>query len=218
MGKPYELIVFDWEGTLGDPLGYLLNAIDEQASLLALGSIERRCARQYLSQGLEFTLKKLLPALSAHQYLQWLENVQRALQANTKDQCLFEGAESLLSSIEQAGMHLAIATNKGPQSLQRAMQMTGVSKFFTVTRSAGQTPAKPCPQMLEEILMAFAVDSHQTLMIGDSVADVEMALALDVKCIGIDFYGQQQEALMRAGAFAVFQNYAQISHFLELSA
>jgi phosphoglycolate phosphatase len=216
MGRPYELIVFDWEGTLGDPLGYLLNMIDEQACLLGWGPIDRRRARQYLPQGLELTLKKLLPELSTQQTIQWFENIQSSLKNNTKEQCLFEGARRLVSAIQKAGMHLAIATNKGPQSLQKALQATNMSEFFRVTRSAGQVPAKPCPQMLEEIMDAFFLGPEKTLMIGDSVADVEMALATHVECIGIDFYGQQKEVLKSAGALTVFDDYPQIGHFLEL--
>ncbi len=217
MGRPYALIVFDWEGTLGDPLGYLLNIIDEQASLLGLSPIDRQVARQYLSQGLELTLKKLFPDISTQWQVQLLENIQYALQMNTKDQCIFEGAKALVECIQKAGMQLAIATNKGAQSLQRALHVTEMDQFFTVTRSAGQAPAKPCPQMLEEIMAVFSCLANQTLMIGDSTSDVEMANAINVECIGVDFYGHQGEALMHAGALKVFDSYAQVGRFLELT-
>lgn len=217
MERLYELVVFDWEGTLGDPLGYLLNAIDEQASFWGLEPLERSQVRRYVPEGLELALKKIFPNLSTLQYVQLLEDIQRISQLHTKEQCLFEGAKALVSSIQSAGMHLAVATNKGAQSLQKALHATGMDQFFSVTRSAGQVPAKPCPQMLEEIMDIFSIDANRTLMIGDSVSDVEMAVALNVECLGIDFYGHQKDALKAAGAVCVFENYTQISHFLGLT-
>lgn len=217
MGRPYDLIVFDWEGTLSDPLGYLLNIVEEQAACLGLGSLERQRLRRYLPQGLEFALKRICPTLTAQQYTNWLENIQSSLRSSAKEQVLFEGAEACIAAIEQLGIHLAIATNKGPQSLQKALKLTGMLRFFSVTRSAGPVPPKPCPQMLEEIMTIFDVDAHRTLMIGDSVSDIEMALALNVECIGIDFYGHQSEVLTHAGALAVFHDYAQVAHFLGFS-
>jgi len=145
-----------------------------------------------------------------------LSGIQRASQISSKEQCLFEGARQVVQDIQQAGMCLAIATNKGPQSLQKALQVTDMGAFFTVTRSAGQVPAKPCPQMLEEIMDTFSLDANQTLMIGDSVSDVEMALSIGVECIGIDFYGQQTQLLKSAGATHVFDNYNDVGRFLKL--
>jgi phosphoglycolate phosphatase len=100
--------------------------------------------------------------------------------------------------------------------LQRALQTTGLSHFFTFTRSAGQVPAKPCPQMLEEIIAYWAVEPQATLMIGDSISDIEMAQCVGVDALGVDFYHQQADDLLCAGAIAVFDDYQKIGHYLEL--
>lgn len=216
MASAYELVVFDWEGTLGDPLGYILQIIQEQGKQLNLTPIDEQNARKYITLGLERALKKSFPSLTLHQYERLLTNVQHALQSHTKEHCLFSGARQLVERIHQSGIHLAIATNKGQQSLQRALQVTGMDDFFSVIRCAGQVPAKPCPQMLEEIMAFFAISADKTLMIGDSVTDVEMANALNVACIGLDFYHQHQTDLQQAGASFVFDNYTQVGQFLKL--
>lgn len=217
MGRVYDLIVFDWEGTLGDPLGCILHVIEDQAKIFGFQSFDEHLARKYVMLGLEKALKKIFPTLVLHQYERLLNGVQQAMHSHSKEQCLFSGAMPLVESIHRAGMDLAIATNKGPQALQRALQTTGLDHFFQVTRSAGQVPAKPCPQMLEEIMDVFGASSAKTLMIGDSVADVEMAASVGVECIGVDFYHQQTEALGKAGASHVFDDYDQIGRYLELS-
>ena len=101
-------------------------------------------------------------------------------------------------------------------SLQRALQASGLDVFFTITRSAGQVPAKPCPQMLEEIMEACGVTASQTLMIGDSVSDVEMSRQVNVDVIGFDFYHQQAANLRAAGALDVFDDYRQLARHLGL--
>ncbi|CZI99485.1 phosphoglycolate phosphatase [Legionella pneumophila] len=129
---------------------------------------------------------------------------------------LIPGVLEFIQQLHQAKVDLAIATNKGHNSLIRALQATELDQLFKVTRSAGQVPAKPCPQMLEEIMEEFGRDPSSTLMIGDSTTDMEMAKRINVNAIGMDFYHQQEDALKAAGALAVFDDYKLLSAYLML--
>ena len=215
MKKRYRLVVFDWEGTLGDTLGHVLNTLVEEAARLELGEVDELLARQYVMLGLAKAINKLFPRVSLHQHEQLLQAVQEVLSTTSADACLFPGAKQCVEDMHQAGMALAIATNKGPQSLQRVLQESGLDDFFKVTRAAGQVPPKPCPQMIEEIMAVFGETPSETLMIGDSVADLEMASRAGVDAIGIDFYHQQKAALLEAGALAVFDNYTELTRYLQ---
>ncbi len=217
MKKSYQLVVFDWEGTLGDTPGHVINTLATQARCLHFGELNEKLARQYAVLGLVRAVKKLFPHLTLHQHEQLLHAVQKALISSSSDACLFPGAKALVEQISRAGLHLAIASNKGQHSLLRALQETGLQDFFRVTRAAGQSPPKPCPQMLEEIMAIFDVCASQTLMIGDSITDIEMALSVDVDAIGVDFYHDQRANLTAAGALAVFDDYSQLSQYLKLS-
>lgn len=218
MSRLYSLVVFDWEGTLGDPLGDVLYLLAQQARVLGYPPCDAQLARRCVTLGLDKVVKKLFPTLALYQHERLLNGVQQALQSNQGEHCLFPGAKRLVARIHEAGMDLAIATNRGPQSLQRVLQSTGLDAFFSVTRAAGQAPAKPCPQMLEDIMDVFGATPEQTLMIGDSVVDIEMALLAHVDAIGVDFYHQQTDDLKAAGARFVFDDYAQIGRYLALPA
>ena len=217
MKKRYRLVVFDWEGTLGDTLGHVLNTLVEEAARLELGEVDELLARQYVMLGLAKAINKLFPRVSLHQHEQLLQAVQEVLSTTSADACLFPGAKQCVEDMHQAGMALAIATNKGPQSLQRVLQESGLDDFFKVTRAAGQVPPKPCPQMIEEIMDVCGATPSQTLMIGDSISDVEMALQAGVDVIGVDFYHQQAASLLAAGAMDVFDDYQQVAQFLSLA-
>ena len=158
-------------------------------------------------------IKKLFPNTTLLQQEQLAEAVQYALSTHSVDTYLFPDIKDMVQKLHQAGFDLAIATNKGSQSLQRALQETGLDAFFKVTRAAGQTAPKPCPQMLYEIMDVFGVTASETVMIGDSIADIEMAIAAGVDAIGVDFYHQQKTILLAAGALIVFDDAIQLSHY-----
>lgn len=216
MSKPYQLVVFDWEGTIADTLGMIFHTVTTEAHQLGFGSVDPYEARKYVDLGLTQALRKLFPHLSLIQQEQLLQAVQRAMISKPTELCLIPGVRGLIQQLHNAQIHLAIASNKGQQSLLRALQATGLDSFFKVTRSAGQTPPKPCPQMLEEIMDEFAQSPSTTLMIGDSPTDMEMAKNINVTAIGVDFYHQNELALKTAGALAVFDDYQFLGQFLKL--
>ncbi|MBA3535102.1 MAG: HAD-IA family hydrolase [Tatlockia sp.] len=216
MSRPYRLVVFDWEGTLGDTLGQILNTVATEAKRLQFGELNEQLARQSVELGLVLAVKKTFPHLNELQQEQLLLAVHHSLASRTAEVYLIPGAIDIAHRLTDAGINLAIASNKGQQSLQRVVHVSELDKFFKVTRSAGQSPAKPCPQMLEEIMAEFDASANETLMVGDSVNDIEMAKSIGVNAIGVDFYHQQEAALRAAGALEVFNDYQQLAEYLQL--
>jgi len=216
MINSYQLVVFDWEGTISDTLGLILHIVSSEASKLGFGEIDPYEARKYVDLGLVQALRKVFPNLSGKEHDQLYEAVQNAMISRPAEVCLIPGAREFIQQLHDAKIDIAIATNKGQHSLLRALQATGLEQLFKVTRSAGQSPAKPCPQMLEEIMDEFGCDRASTLMIGDSGTDMEMAKSINVTAIGVDFYHQQEAALKAAGALIVFDDYQLLANFLGL--
>lgn len=217
MSRSYHLVVFDWEGTLGDTLGQILHIVAAEAKRLHFGDLDLRLARAFVPFGLFVAVKKIFPQLSTYQHEQLLEAVQHAVATEPVKDYLLPGAAEIIKKLHEAGIALAIATNKSHSSLQRALDRLALRPFFMTTRAAGQVPAKPCPQMLEEIMDVCGVTATQTLMVGDSVSDIEMAQHIHVDAVGVDFYHQQADSLRLAGATEVFDDYQQLAHYLGLS-
>ena len=211
-----RLVVFDWEGTLGDTMGHILKTLAMEARRLQFGEMDEQLARNNVMLGLVKAVKKLFPHLSLHQQEQLIQSVQQSLYVTSSEEHLFPGAREIVQRMHRAGLDLGIATNRGQQSLQRVLQESGLDEFFKVTRAAGQVPPKPCPQMIEEIMDVFGVLPSQTLMIGDSLSDIEMAMEAGVEAIGVDFYHQMGDELSLAGAKAVFDDYVKLATYLEL--
>lgn len=217
MKRHYDLVVFDWEGTLAeDSLGSIVDVLAKEALRFHLGEFDKCQARRYIALGLVGAIKQIFPNLSMHQYESFLVAVQESLSIASTTICLVDGAKSAVQKIYDSGIKIAIATNKGHVSLQRALQYSGLDDLFKVTRSASQVPAKPCPQMLEEIISEVESVTTRTLMVGDSVTDIEMAVSIGVDSIGMDFYHEQRAELLSQGAVHVFNNYQQLLDYLNL--
>lgn len=216
MKNTYRLVVFDWEGTLADSLGQILKAITLQAKESGFGEVDLELARRVIVLGPVVALKKLFPHLSAHQLSELLQAAQKKMLMSSDDIYMTTGAFEVLNQLKQAGFQLAIATNKGQQSLNRDLIASGFDSLIETTRSASHAPAKPCPQMLEEIMDECGVCAEETLMVGDSVSDIEMAVQIGVKAVGVDLYHQNESSLRAAGADAVIDNFFQLLDYLSL--
>lgn len=217
MSKRYRLVVFDWEGTLSDTLGQVLNCVANEARRLNFGELDEEVARNSVELGLVHAIKKVFPNLTITEYERLINAVQESLMSRHSDVYLIPGAKDIVQRLYHAGIDLAIATNKGKTSLQKALHTTGLDKYFKVTRSAGQTAPKPSPEMLEEILAVYSFSVQDAVMIGDSLTDIEMAKSIGMDAIGVNFYHQPVDLLLDAGAIKVFDDYHSIAEYLQLS-
>lgn len=215
MNKRYRLVVFDWEGTLSDALGPILHCVSTEAARLNFGTLDEQLARQSVDLGLVNALKKVFPHLTLTQHEQLLDAVQQTLLTKPMGIYLVPGAIELIEYLNGEEIFLAIASNKGQQSLQKAVQHAGLDVYFKVLRSGEQVEPKPSPAMLREILQEFAVEPKDALMIGDSLSDIEMAQSLGVDAIGVDFYKTRCN-FKAAGAIEVFSDYGLLKDYLQV--
>ena len=88
---------------------------------------------------------------------------------------LFEGACDMLEIIKGHDLLLGIATGKARRGLKRVLEESGVGSYFHATRCADEAHSKPHPQMLLDMMEELGVDPEQTIMVGDTEYDMEMA-------------------------------------------
>ncbi|MDF1758405.1 MAG: HAD-IA family hydrolase [Legionellaceae bacterium] len=218
MKTQYDLVVFDWEGTIAeDTFGNIVSVISKEADRFELTSFDKFIARQYVPLGLSAIVSKLFPDLSMHQREQFIAVVQEELNRSAQGVCLTAGVERAIASIHSAGLKLAIATNKSQKPLQRVLELSGLKDYFPVSRTATEVPAKPCPQMLEEIIEECDSTFASTIMVGDSLSDIEMAKSIGVAVVGVDFYHDQKQSFEDAGASLVIDDYDQLLEYLNIS-
>ena len=102
-----------------------------------------------------------------------------------------------MSWLREQGYAMAVATGKGRRGLDRALIETGFKRFFDATRCADETHSKPHPRMLLEIMEELAVSAEQTLMVGDTEYDMEMAHNAGAARVAVCYGVHEAERLLR---------------------
>jgi phosphoglycolate phosphatase len=197
MGRRFELIVFDWDGTLMDSTGAIVNSIKAAATDLGIEPPSEERARHIIGLGLIDALRHALPDLPAERYQDVALRYRHHYLAQDQDLLLFDGAEALIGELADAGYMLAVATGKTRAGLNRAFEVSGLGPRFHASRCADECHSKPHPQMLEELMTEFGVAAESTLMIGDTTHDLLMARNAGVAALGVA-YGAHPRASLEA--------------------
>ncbi len=192
----YELVVFDWDGTLIDSAGTIVECIQESARDMGIEVPSRERASHVIGLGLHDSLRFAVPGLAPEQYMAFVEHYRRHFLARQDRMLLFEGVRELLGDLS-ATRKLAIATGKSRRGLDRALDADDLRRYFVSSRCADETNPKPHPAMLLELMEELSVDRARTLMIGDTSHDLGMAQAAGVDALAVT-YGAHPEAGLRA--------------------
>ena len=195
MGRRFELIVFDWDGTLMDSTGAIVASIQAAARDLGIAPPSEARARHIIGLGLNDALRHALPDLPAERYHDVALRYRHHYLSRDQDLLLFEGAAELIAELAQAGHQLAVATGKTRMGLDRAFEVSGLGPRFHASRCADECHSKPHPQMLEELMTEFGVGPELTLMIGDTTHDLQMARNAGVAGLGVAYGAHSRETL-----------------------
>ena len=197
MGRRFELIVFDWDGTLMDSTGAIVASIQAAARDLGIAPPSNERASHIIGLGLIDALRHALPDLPADRYQDVALSYRQHYLARDQDLQLFDGVVDLMEELAGAGYMLAVATGKTRKGLDRAFEVSGLGSCFHASRCADECHSKPHPQMLEELMAEFGVAPDATLMIGDTTHDLQMAGNAGVAALGVA-YGAHPRATLEA--------------------
>ena len=193
----YALIVFDWDGTLIDSAATIVECIQSAARDLDLPVPEQERASHVIGLGLRDALHHAVPSLMPERYLDFAERYGRHFLAREDAMQPFPGVHELLDRLSQRGHRLAIATGKSRRGLDRALHASGLAGQFAASRCADETHSKPDPAMLIELMRELASVAAESLMIGDTTHDLEMARNAGVDALAVT-YGAHPAASLQA--------------------
>jgi phosphoglycolate phosphatase len=218
MGKRFELIVFDWDGTLMDSTGAIVASIQAAARDLDIDPPSDERAHHIIGLGLIDALRHALPDLPAERYQDVALRYRHHYMARDHELLLFEGAMDMIDELGAAGYALAVATGKTRKGLDRAFEVSGLGPRFHASRCADECRSKPHPQMLEELMDEFGVEPAATLMIGDTTHDLLMAKHAGVAALGVAYGAHPREALEAEAPLYCAGNVAQLAEWLRRNA
>ncbi len=214
MPKQFELLVFDWDGTLMDSAAAIATSLRSACADLELPVPSEEKARYVIGLGLTDALKYLLPDLPAVGYPALLERYRHHFLRQDRDTTLFAGAPDLLRTLHERGYLLSVATGKSRRGLDRALEATGLDKIFDATRCADESLSKPHPGMLLWLLDELNVTRERALMIGDTSHDMEMAVAAEIARLGVAYGAHPRANLLAHDPVACLDTFSELSVWL----
>jgi phosphoglycolate phosphatase len=213
---PYQLIVFDWDGTLMDSAGRIVSCMQRAACDLAIQVPEAGMVREIIGLGLAEAMARLFPELALADQDRLIDAYRgHWLGSELPASPLFPGAADLVEGLHRRGLRLAVATGKSRRGLDASLAETGLAPWFPITRCADETFSKPHPQMLLEILTDWDTHPSAALVVGDTEYDMQMAANAGVAAVGVAHGVHAAERLLAHGALQCFDDLTQLARWLE---
>lgn len=215
MKNKFDLIIFDWDGTLINSIDWIVSCIQKAARHCDCRIPEAQEARNVIGLSLENALNQLFPDIGQSARLRLTRSYSEnflAKQAAQED--LFAGVYDMLVQLQQQGYQLAVATGKSRMGLQKAMSGTGTEALFNASRCADETASKPDPTMIQEIIGQLAAANDRTLMVGDSIHDLQMAANANISCVAVSCGAHSSEQLMPYRPLRCLSQTTELLHLL----
>lgn len=185
--KQFDLIVFDWDGTLMDSTAAIVKCIQAAARDLGLPVPSDTSAAHVIGLGLAEAMQAAMPDIQPSLYPRMVERYRYHFLTKDHELVLFKGVREMLADLNNEGYFLAVATGKSRVGLNRALNATGLLSIFDATRCADETFSKPHPAMLQELTRELGQDLRRTVMIGDTTHDLMMANNAGASGIAVEF-------------------------------
>jgi phosphoglycolate phosphatase len=192
--RQFDLIAFDWDGTLFDSTAIIARAI--QAAVRDVGGTvpSDQDASYVIGMGLMQALAHAAPDVPQSLYPQLGERYKHHYSAQQHELTLFQGVLPLLAELKSRHHWLTVATGKSRAGLNEALRSVALQGVFDGSRTADETAGKPSPLMLNQLMREFGADPERTLMIGDTTHDLQMALNAGCASLGVSYGAHEPDA------------------------
>lgn len=210
----YELVVFDWDGTLLDSAAAIVQAIQSACADLELPIPSEQQARHVIGLGLADAMRHAVPDLPADRYQAMVDRYRFHYLSGDHALTLFPGVPEMLRRLNEAGHIVTIATGKSRLGLERALDHSGLRPLFQASRCADECHSKPHPQMLEELMAEFGVLPEASVMIGDTSHDLLMARNAVVDSVAVTYGAHPHDHLLEHGPVACVGNVQELDAWL----
>lgn len=215
--RRYDLLIFDWDGTLADSEGLIVRSMQAAIADLNLPPRDNAAIGQLIGLGLAEGMQQLYPEIDTEQLIRLLMSYRATFVGQGHNEApLFEGAEPALAQLADSGHVLAVATGKSRPGLNRSLKHHATLRtLFAATRTADETANKPDPLMLRELLAELEVPVERALMIGDTEYDAAMARAIGMPMLGVACGVHAPQRILAAGAMALVESVSALPDWLK---
>lgn len=215
MKNQFDLIIFDWDGTLIDSIDWIVRCLKKAGELCDLPIPEHQVAKNVIGLSIDKAMRALFPEADEavhRQLIGYYSQEYFSWEISRED--LFEGVYDMLLELKDAGYQLAVATGKTRAGLDKALTGTGTEALFYTTRCADETASKPDPRMLNEIIEHAQVNRERALMVGDSIHDLQMAMNAQISSVAVSCGAHSTEFLQQYHPLLCLEQASRLREFI----
>jgi phosphoglycolate phosphatase len=215
--RRFDLIAFDWDGTLFDSTRLIARSIQQAVRDVGGAIPEESAASFVIGLPVHAALARVAPDVKPEQYEALGQRYRHHYHALAHELSLFDGVMEMLEQLRQSQYWLSIATGKSRSGLNRVLATPELKGFFDATRTADETKGKPDPQMLKELMAHFGVSPQRTLMVGDTCHDLEMAQRAGCPSLGVTYGAQKAHDLTPFEPLALVNNVQEMAQWFKVN-
>ena len=209
MTESIKCIVFDWDGTLMDSESQIVHCLHMSIADLGLEPMPDDTVKNIIGLGLREAIDVLVPGRDEKFHRAFVDAYRKHWFAHDGSE-LFEGARMVLDRLKAHNILLGVATGKARKGLVRVLDETGLAGYFDATRCSDEAFSKPHPQMLQDVMAELSVSPVETVMVGDTTFDMEMAIEAGVGALGAAWGYHQPDDLLESGAQVIVETCSEL--------
>lgn len=213
--KDYKLVIFDWDGTVMDSIGRIVDSMQAAAKSANLAIPSEEAVKGIIGLSLAKAVGLLFPSITEQQITELAKAYkQHYMEVSTVSTPLFRNAFELLTQLQSAEKTLAVATGKAREGLNRLMAVSNTTEFFSASKTADEAESKPHPDMILKLLAELDIAAEDAVMIGDSIHDLTMANNAGVDAIGVTYGAHDKEDLLALKPVAIVDDMFELEKLL----
>jgi phosphoglycolate phosphatase len=212
MRSRLKLAVFDCDGTLVDSVGTIAACMTEAFACVGAPAPEAVRVRRIVGLPLDVAIQHLAPDLASTVHARIRDGYVDAFGArrlaDALEEPLYPGTRELLEAWGADGWLLGIATGKGRRGLEATLGRHGLMPHFCTLQTADRVVGKPAPDMVLAAMAETGAEACDTVVIGDTSYDMEMARSAGAAAVGVAWGYHDADELRSAGAMVIVEDWA----------
>jgi phosphoglycolate phosphatase len=216
--RRFRLLAFDWDGTLADSTALIAGAIQQACLDVGIPAPDEMDARHVIGLGQHDAIRHVAPTLAPERHARFSERFRDHYLVGDAAIPLFAGVREMLDELDRRGFLLAVATGKTRVGLARALAQHGIADRFAASRCADESFPKPHPDMLLALMEQLGVERSETLMIGDTTHDLQLARNAGVSGLAVAYGAHPSQGLLAMEPLATAHSVTELRAWLAANA
>ncbi|MEX0300086.1 MAG: HAD-IA family hydrolase [Kordiimonas sp.] len=210
-----KLVIFDCDGTLVDSQHMIIGAMHETFASMGVAPVTDGAVRSIVGLSLEEAISQLLPDVELAHLIELVAAYKQTFYRLRVEQeagpdPLYKGTREVLTSLNDAGYLLGVATGNSRRGLDRVIKEHDLGGLFVTLQTADGHPSKPHPSMIHTAIAEAGSCPEHTIMVGDTSYDMLMSVRAGSHALGVDWGYHHEDELLSAGAKHIASHYDEV--------